>query len=79
MKILFKIINTYISFVGIEMKFKNMLYHHIIIANMIPELSEITLEENGLTIGAAATINEIEIFLRALNNSVEGKQAWSLK
>ncbi|KAJ8964524.1 hypothetical protein NQ314_004819 [Rhamnusium bicolor] len=50
--------------VGVEMKFKHLIYPVIIQTGQVPELIRITENETGVTIGAAATLNDVEIFLR---------------
>ncbi|CAH1407061.1 unnamed protein product [Nezara viridula] len=50
--------------VGVEVKFKNSLYPFLIIVNMVPELSAMSVEEDGVKIGAAATLTDVETFLK---------------
>ncbi len=47
------------SEVGIEMKFKNMLYPVLIGANHVPELNEIRVEEAGIHFGASVTLTKL--------------------
>ena len=46
--------------VGVEVKFKHCVYPTIIMPNCVPELNAITENNNGLTIGAAVTLMDIE-------------------
>ncbi|CAH0702363.1 unnamed protein product [Spodoptera exigua] len=56
--------------VGVEVKFKHCVYPTIIMPNCVPELNAITENENGLTIGAAVTLMEIENNLRKYINDL---------
>jgi xanthine dehydrogenase/oxidase len=47
------------SEVGIEMKFKNMLYPVLIGATHVPELSEIRVEDSGIHFGASVTLTKL--------------------
>ncbi|KAH7618960.1 putative Xanthine dehydrogenase 1 [Nannochloris sp. 'desiccata'] len=47
------------SEVGIEMKFKNMLYPVLIGATHVPELNEIRAEESGIHFGASVTLTKL--------------------
>jgi xanthine dehydrogenase/oxidase len=47
------------SEVGIEMKFKNMLYPVLIGATHVPELNKITVEESGIHFGASVTLTKL--------------------
>ncbi|KAJ8964528.1 hypothetical protein NQ314_004823 [Rhamnusium bicolor] len=50
--------------VGVEIKFKHLTYPVIIQPVQVPELVRITKTQTGVKIGAAATLNDVEIFLR---------------
>lgn len=50
--------------IGVETKFKNMLYPVIIQPSLIPELVKITETSQGVKIGASATLIDVEKFLR---------------
>lgn len=50
--------------VGVEVKFKHLVYPTIIMPNCVPELNSITENDNGLIIGAAVTLMDIENTLR---------------
>ncbi|KAM9836215.1 xanthine dehydrogenase/oxidase [Aulostomus maculatus] len=50
--------------VGIEVKFKNMLYPVILAPAFIPELSAITHTEDGIVFGAACTLSHMGAVLR---------------
>ncbi|XP_045474437.1 xanthine dehydrogenase [Harmonia axyridis] len=52
------------SEVGVEMKFKNMVYPVLIQPSLIEELVEIKNVENGVKVGAGATLIDIEAYLR---------------
>ncbi|KAJ9595230.1 hypothetical protein L9F63_013467, partial [Diploptera punctata] len=56
--------------VGVEMKFKNMVYPVLIQPNQIPELTSVTSVNSGLRVGAAVTLNEMEIALRNQINTL---------
>ncbi|CAK6983920.1 xanthine dehydrogenase/oxidase [Scomber scombrus] len=50
--------------VGIEMKFKNMLYPVILAPTFIPELNAVTHTEDGVVFGAACTLSHMGAVLR---------------
>ncbi|XP_076022009.1 xanthine dehydrogenase/oxidase [Genypterus blacodes] len=50
--------------VGIEVKFKNMLYPVILAPNFIPELNTVDHTEAGITFGAACTLSQMGAVLR---------------
>ncbi|XP_053170512.1 xanthine dehydrogenase/oxidase [Scomber japonicus] len=50
--------------VGIEMKFKNMLYPVILAPTFIPELNAVTHTEDGVVFGAACTLSHMGEVLR---------------
>ncbi|XP_044755537.1 xanthine dehydrogenase [Coccinella septempunctata] len=50
--------------IGVEMKFKNMVYPVLIQPNLIEELIEIKSVESGVRVGAGATLMDIESYLR---------------
>ncbi|XP_050304553.1 xanthine dehydrogenase-like [Anthonomus grandis grandis] len=52
------------SEVGVETKFKNMYYPVIVHPSHVDELSEIVETEKGLKVGASATINNIDAYLK---------------
>lgn len=52
------------SEIGVEMKFKNMVYPVLIQPSMIEELVEIKNVEDGVKVGAGATLMDIEAYLR---------------
>ncbi|XP_021921362.1 xanthine dehydrogenase isoform X2 [Zootermopsis nevadensis] len=54
--------------VGVEVKFKNMVYPVLIQPNQIPELISVSMNSTGLRIGAAVTLNNME---QALRNEIE--------
>uniref|UniRef100_A0A2A4K8J0 xanthine dehydrogenase n=2 Tax=Heliothis virescens TaxID=7102 RepID=A0A2A4K8J0_HELVI len=56
--------------VGVEVKFKHCVYPTIITPNSIPELTSITENENGLTVGAATTLMDLENNLRKYINDL---------
>ncbi|CAH0581385.1 unnamed protein product [Chrysodeixis includens] len=56
--------------VGVEVKFRHVVYPTIIMPNSVPELNAITENEHGLTIGAAVTLMEIENTLRKYINNL---------
>jgi xanthine dehydrogenase/oxidase len=47
------------SEVGIEMKFKNLLYPVLIGATHVPELNQILVEESGIHFGASVTLTKL--------------------
>uniref|UniRef100_A0A3B3RQ69 Xanthine dehydrogenase/oxidase n=1 Tax=Paramormyrops kingsleyae TaxID=1676925 RepID=A0A3B3RQ69_9TELE len=51
--------------VGIEMKFKNMLYPVILAPTVIPELTVVQHTRNGILFGAACTLTQLEEVLRS--------------
>ncbi|XP_048831374.1 xanthine dehydrogenase/oxidase-like [Brienomyrus brachyistius] len=51
--------------VGIEMKFKNMLYPVILAPAVIPELTVVQHTRNGILFGAACTLTQLEEVLRS--------------
>ncbi|XP_041834296.1 xanthine dehydrogenase/oxidase-like [Melanotaenia boesemani] len=50
--------------VGIEVKFKNMVYPVILAPAFIPELNAVTHSEDGITFGAACTLSHMGAVLR---------------
>ncbi|XP_033106622.1 xanthine dehydrogenase/oxidase-like [Anneissia japonica] len=50
--------------VGVEMKFKGMRYPVIISCSQVPELNELHLDDEGVSIGASVTLSRIETFLK---------------
>ncbi|KAK2141206.1 hypothetical protein LSH36_1140g00006 [Paralvinella palmiformis] len=50
--------------VGIEVKFKNMLYPIIIAPTSIPEMTECSKTDSGLCFGGAVTLTEMEKFMK---------------
>eukprot|EP00605_Chrysophyceae_sp_TOSAG23-4_P001631 GSChrysophyteH1.ASY1.ANO1.1791.1 assembled CDS len=52
--------------VGIETKFKNFEYPTLINPSRVKELKSITLDEAGLTVGAAVTINRLSAYIGEL-------------
>ncbi|KAF2076171.1 hypothetical protein CYY_002524 [Polysphondylium violaceum] len=61
--------------IGIETKFRNLIYPVIICPTKVPELNQIKKNENGIEIGASVTLSEIKSFLHHLvkDESMEGK------
>ncbi|XP_044734533.1 xanthine dehydrogenase-like [Chrysoperla carnea] len=51
--------------IGIEKKFKNCVYPIVIHTAYIPELTQITLLESGVRVGASTTIQDLENFLKS--------------
>lgn len=50
--------------IGVEVKFKKMHYPVLIQTNYIPELTDITVSECGIRVGASATLQQMETVLR---------------
>ncbi|XP_028255483.1 xanthine dehydrogenase/oxidase-like [Parambassis ranga] len=50
--------------VGIEVKFKNMVYPVILAPAFVPELSAVTHTDDGIVFGAACTLSHMEAVLR---------------
>ncbi|KAL0831376.1 hypothetical protein ABMA28_002200 [Loxostege sticticalis] len=50
--------------VGVEVKFKHCVYPTIIMPNLVSEMNAIVENENGLTVGAAVTLMEIDTTFR---------------
>ncbi|XP_057685582.1 xanthine dehydrogenase/oxidase isoform X2 [Corythoichthys intestinalis] len=50
--------------VGIEVKFKNMLYPVILAPSFIPELHRVTHTDNGIMFGAACTLTHVGVVLK---------------
>ncbi|XP_005932779.1 xanthine dehydrogenase/oxidase isoform X1 [Haplochromis burtoni] len=50
--------------VGVEVKFKNMVYPVILAPTFIPELSAVTHTEDGIVFGAACTLSHMAVVLR---------------
>ncbi|XP_029378509.1 xanthine dehydrogenase/oxidase [Echeneis naucrates] len=50
--------------VGIEVKFKNMLYPVVLAPTLIPELNTVTHTEDGIVFGAACTLSQVGAVLR---------------
>uniref|UniRef100_A0AAX7VU14 Xanthine dehydrogenase/oxidase n=1 Tax=Astatotilapia calliptera TaxID=8154 RepID=A0AAX7VU14_ASTCA len=50
--------------VGVEVKFKNMVYPVILAPTFIPELSAVTHAEDGIVFGAACTLSHMAVVLR---------------
>ncbi|XP_042370784.1 xanthine dehydrogenase/oxidase-like, partial [Plectropomus leopardus] len=50
--------------VGIEVKFKNMLYPLILAPSFIPELNSVTYTEDGVSFGAACTLSYVGTVLK---------------
>ncbi|CAH1406870.1 unnamed protein product [Nezara viridula] len=46
--------------IGVEVKFKNFLYPVLIMPNQIKELTEVSVEEDKIKVGAAVTLSEME-------------------
>lgn len=60
--------------VGVEIKFKNMLYPVIIQPSIISELTELSETPEGVKIGAAVTLIDLENFLKVqINKHQESK------
>jgi len=57
-----------VSIAGVEVKFKNMVYPHLIQANMILELTSVAPNSSGLRVGAAVTLSNLQ---QALKNEIE--------
>lgn len=58
--------------IGVEMKFKHFDYPVLVLANQIQELSQIELQDNGITFGASVTLSEIEdMFLQQIKQQPE--------
>ena len=51
---------------GIEVKFKNQLYPVLIAATHVPELTQVTCSDTGVTFGASTTLSTIDETLKAL-------------
>lgn len=59
-----------VSFAGVEMKFKNMIYPVLIQPNQILELTSVATGSSGLRVGAAVTLNDMQ---QALRNDIESQ------
>ncbi|XP_039283580.1 xanthine dehydrogenase [Nilaparvata lugens] len=49
--------------VGVEVKFKNCVYPVLIQPSQVAELSEITVQSDGIKVGAAVTLSDLESFI----------------
>lgn len=56
--------------VGVEVKFKHSVYPTIIMPNCVPEMNEITESDNGVIVGAAVTLMDMEHTLRKYINDL---------
>lgn len=56
--------------VGVEVKFKHLVYPTIIMPNCVPEMTQIIETEKGVTVGAAVTLMDIEHTLRKYINTL---------
>nr|AOE43260.1 xanthine dehydrogenase [Coremiostelium polycephalum] len=60
--------------VGIEVKFKNVIYPVLINPTMVPEMNTITKTETGIVVGASATLTKFKTYLMDLiKNESESK------
>lgn len=55
------------------MKFKNFVYPVLILPNQIPELTGVVLENDGVKVGAAVTLTEMERVLDHYIDILPGK------
>jgi len=62
-----------ISIAGVEVKFKNMEYPHLIQPNMIVELTSVAPNSSGLKVGAAVTLSDMQQALKSEIESQPGK------
>ncbi|KAL3045459.1 hypothetical protein OYC64_013683 [Pagothenia borchgrevinki] len=60
--------------VGIEVKFKNMVYPVILAPAFLPEMSHVTHTEDGIEFGAACTLSHMGAVLRAALESLPPHQ-----
>lgn len=63
-------ISHFLSFLGVEVKFKNFVYPVLILPNQIPELTNVTIQEWGVSVGAAVTLTDMET---ALNHQISSE------
>lgn len=59
---------------GIETKFGNKLYPELIDVNHVLELRELKVKGDGILVGSAATLTEVESFFKEIIKHEEGKQ-----
>jgi hypothetical protein len=64
------IIIIIISFAGVEVKFKNMVYPVLIQPTQILELTSVATGSSGVRVGAAVTLNDMQ---QALRNEIESQ------
>lgn len=62
--------------IGVEVKFKNMMYPDLIQPNMILELTSVASNSSGLRVGAAVTLNDME---QALKNEIESQPEYKTR
>ena len=60
---LMKRFGLFTYFIGVEVKFKNSLYPVLILPNQIKEMTEISVQDNSLKIGASVTLSDLEATL----------------
>jgi xanthine dehydrogenase/oxidase len=59
-----------ISIAGVEVKFKNKMYPHLIQPSMIVELTSVAPNSSGLRVGAAVTWSDMQ---QALNSEIDSQ------
>ncbi|KAJ4447027.1 hypothetical protein ANN_09015 [Periplaneta americana] len=62
--------------VGVEVKFKNMVYPVLIQPNQIPELNSVYAEAEGLRVGAAVTLDDLQ---QALRKEIESQPEYKTR
>eukprot|EP00057_Strongylocentrotus_purpuratus_P024304 XP_011678778.1 PREDICTED: xanthine dehydrogenase/oxidase [Strongylocentrotus purpuratus] len=60
--------------IGIETKFGNRLYPELIDMNHVLELRELKVKGDGILVGSAATLSEVESFFKEIIKQEESKQ-----
>lgn len=56
--------------IGVEVKFRNVIYPVIVMSSHIEELNDVSITDNGIMFGSSVTLTEIEIALKSLIKSL---------
>ena len=59
--------------IGVEVKFRNAFYEVLISPCHVPELNILEVNERGLVVGGAVTLNQLQVKLRELVQTMPGK------
>ena len=65
--------------IGVEVKFKHVVYPVLVHTTQIAEMTQITSDTLGITIGASVTLNELQIYLHGKLKTLSKYQTNSLK